>query len=97
MYLLYVNPSFNAGEPKGIDLILPQCFEDNEVSPIKTYFGGKEGTGKYMWFRNKDKLDNLEFDLVAASSEVVGETLCVLLLVVSHFLVLDDLCMELIP
>nr|CAB3455681.1 unnamed protein product [Digitaria exilis] len=63
------------GEPKGIDLMLPQCFEDNEVSPIKTYFGGKEGTGKYMWFRNKEKLGNLEFDLVAASSEVIGETL----------------------
>ncbi|KAF8714070.1 hypothetical protein HU200_028066 [Digitaria exilis] len=63
------------GEPKGIDLMLPQCFEDNEVSPIKTYFGGKEGTGNYMWFRNKEKLGNLEFDLVAASSEVIGETL----------------------
>lgn len=63
------------GEPKGVNLILPECFEDNEISPIKTYFGGKEGTGKYTWFRNKEKLDNLEFDLVAESSEVVGETL----------------------
>ncbi|RLN34629.1 hypothetical protein C2845_PM03G19820 [Panicum miliaceum] len=63
------------GEPKGVNLVLPECFEDNEISPIKTYFGGKEGTGKYIWFRNKEKPDNLEFDLVAASSEVVGETL----------------------
>ncbi|XP_062189872.1 187-kDa microtubule-associated protein AIR9-like [Phragmites australis] len=63
------------GEPKGVNLILPECFEDNEISPIKTYFGGKEGTGKYTWFRNKEKLDNLEPDLVAASSEVVGEAL----------------------
>jgi len=63
------------GEPKGVNLILPECFEDNEISPIKTYFGGKEGTGKYTWFRNKEKPDNLEFDLIAASSELVGETL----------------------
>ena len=77
---LYVTLSFHAGEPKGVNLILPECLEDNEISPIKTYFGGKEGTVKYTWFRNKEKLDNLEFDLVAASSEVVGETLCVLLL-----------------
>jgi hypothetical protein len=85
MYWLYVNTSFDAGEPKGVNLILPECFEDNEISPIKTYFGGKEGTGKYTWFRNKEKPDNLEFDLIAASSEVVGETLCVLLLAVSIF------------
>jgi len=87
MYWLYVNTPFHAGEPKGVNLILPECFEDNEISPIKTYFGGKEGTGKYTWFRNKEKPDNLEFDLIAASSEVVGETLCVLLLPVSNLLV----------
>lgn len=63
------------GEPKGVNLVLPECFEDNEISPIKTYFGGKEGTGKYTWFRTKEKLDNLEFDLVASCSEIVGETL----------------------
>lgn len=63
------------GEPKGVNLILPVCFEDSEISPIKTYFGGKEGNGKYTWFRNKEKLDNLGFDLVTASSEVVADTL----------------------
>lgn len=77
---LYANLPFHTGEPKGVNLILPECLEDNEISPIKTYFGGKEGAGKYTWFRNKEKLDNLEFDLVAASSDVVGESLCVLLL-----------------
>ncbi|CAM0905321.1 unnamed protein product [Alopecurus aequalis] len=63
------------GEPKGVSLVLPECFEDKEISPIKTYFGGKEGTGKYTWFRATEKLDNLEPDLVASCSEVVGETL----------------------
>ncbi|KAJ1287736.1 hypothetical protein BS78_02G033400 [Paspalum vaginatum] len=63
------------GEPKGVSLILPECFQDNEISPTKTYFGGKEGNGKYTWFRNKEKLDNLEFDLVAASSDIVADTL----------------------
>ncbi|KAL5197898.1 hypothetical protein ABZP36_001410 [Zizania latifolia] len=63
------------GDPKGVDLVLPECFQDNEISPIKTYFGGKEGTGKYTWFRTKEKPDNLEPDLVASCSEVVGATL----------------------
>ncbi|WVZ61871.1 hypothetical protein U9M48_011679 [Paspalum notatum var. saurae] len=63
------------GEPKGVNLILPECFEDNEISPIKTYFGGKEGNGKYTWFRNKEKLDNLEFDPVAESSDIIADTL----------------------
>uniref|UniRef100_A0A0E0AFR8 Uncharacterized protein n=1 Tax=Oryza glumipatula TaxID=40148 RepID=A0A0E0AFR8_9ORYZ len=58
------------GDPKGVDLVLPECFQDNEISPIKTYFGGKEGTGKYTWYRTKEKLDNLEPDLVASCSEV---------------------------
>jgi hypothetical protein len=75
LYILYITISFHTGEPKGLNLILPECFEDNEISPVKNYFGGKEGTGKYTWFRNKEKLDNTECDLVAASSEVVGETL----------------------
>lgn len=63
------------GEPKGVSLVIPECFEDNEISPIKAYFGGKEGTGKYTWFRTTEKLDNLEPELVASCSEVVGETL----------------------
>lgn len=63
------------GEPKGTSLVLPECFEDNEISPVKTYFGGQEGTVKYTWFRATEKLENLESDLVASSSEVVGETL----------------------
>jgi hypothetical protein len=96
MYRLYVNPSFHAGEPKGVNLILPECFEDNEISPIKTYFGGMEGTGKYKWFRSEERPHTLEFDLVAASSEVVGETLFVLSLTVSKFLVLGNPYNELI-
>ncbi|KQK21044.1 187-kDa microtubule-associated protein AIR9 [Brachypodium distachyon] len=63
------------GEPKGVSLVVPECFEDNEISATKTYFGGKEGTGKYTWFRTKEKLDNLENHLVASCSEAVGETL----------------------
>lgn len=55
------------------------CFEDNEISPVKAYFGGKEGIGIYTWFRTTEKLDNLEPELVASCAKVVGETLCVLL------------------
>ncbi len=78
------------GDPKGVDLVLPECFQDNEISPIKTYFGGKEGTGKYTWYRTKEKLDNLEADLVASCSEV-GVNLCVLLLISSSLLLLNGL------
>lgn len=83
--------SYDTGEPKGVSLVLPECFEDNEISPIKTYFGGKEGTGKYTWFRATEKLDNFESDLVASCSEVVGETLCALLLIASSLSLLNDL------
>uniref|UniRef100_A0A0D9WVG8 Ig-like domain-containing protein n=1 Tax=Leersia perrieri TaxID=77586 RepID=A0A0D9WVG8_9ORYZ len=70
--LIICSPIIDTGDPKGVDLLLPECSQDNEISPIKNYFGGKEGTGKYTWYRTKEKLDNLEPDLVASCSEVVG-------------------------
>jgi hypothetical protein len=43
------------GEPEGIDLVIPQCFEDVEVVPRKAYFGGQEGEGGYTWYRTANK------------------------------------------
>lgn len=43
------------GEPEGTDLVIPQCFEDVEVVPRKSYFGGKEGEGEYKWYRTANK------------------------------------------
>lgn len=40
----------------GLELVIPTCCEDKEVIPQKTYFGGQEGVGEYIWYRTKDKL-----------------------------------------
>lgn len=45
-----------AGEPVGIELVIPDCCEGQEVVPETRYFGGKEGVGKYSWLRSKCKL-----------------------------------------
>ncbi|XP_059596141.1 187-kDa microtubule-associated protein AIR9 isoform X2 [Vitis vinifera] len=46
------------GEPTGLELIIPDCCEDKDVVPQKTYFGGQEGVGEYIWYRTKNKLDS---------------------------------------
>ncbi|XP_043806182.1 187-kDa microtubule-associated protein AIR9 isoform X3 [Manihot esculenta] len=43
-------------DPVGLELVIPTCCEDKEVIPQKTYFGGQEGVGEYIWYRTKDKL-----------------------------------------
>ncbi|XP_042465469.1 187-kDa microtubule-associated protein AIR9 isoform X3 [Zingiber officinale] len=65
-------------DPKGIELVLPSCCEDKEVIPQKSYYGGIEGTGKYIWYRTKEKMDKSELVNKAAISDgalVVGEAL----------------------
>ncbi|XAR72534.1 hypothetical protein NMG60_11019208 [Bertholletia excelsa] len=42
-------------DPMGVELIIPDCCEDNLVVPQKTYFGGEEGNGEYVWYRTKNK------------------------------------------
>ncbi|KAI3455940.1 hypothetical protein Pfo_012603 [Paulownia fortunei] len=44
------------GEPLGVELLIPDCCEGQEVVPQTRYFGGQEGVGKYIWFRTKNKL-----------------------------------------
>ncbi|XP_073129269.1 187-kDa microtubule-associated protein AIR9 [Henckelia pumila] len=44
------------GEPVGIELVIPDCCEGQEVVPETRYFGGQEGAGKYGWLRSKYKL-----------------------------------------
>nr|XP_010905429.1 187-kDa microtubule-associated protein AIR9 isoform X2 [Elaeis guineensis] len=65
-------------DPKGIELVVPSCFQDMEVVPLKSYYGGKEGNGKYIWYRTKEKLQKSELVNLATVSDdilVVGETL----------------------
>lgn len=40
----------------GVELVIPDCCEDNVVIPLKTYFGGQEGDGKYIWYRCLSKI-----------------------------------------
>ncbi|XP_038987888.1 187-kDa microtubule-associated protein AIR9 isoform X2 [Phoenix dactylifera] len=65
-------------DPRGIELILPSSCQDKEVVPLKSYYGGKEGNGKYIWYRTKEKLQESELVNLATASDdilVVGETL----------------------
>ncbi|KAL8192254.1 hypothetical protein R6Q57_027921 [Mikania cordata] len=45
-------------DPIGVELVIPDCCEDKIVIPIKTYFGGQEGDGKYIWYRCLLKIDS---------------------------------------
>lgn len=62
---------FTTANPRGLELVLPQCFEDKEVISFKSYFGGIEGSGEYIWYRTLRKLKGLELSDVSAASEDV--------------------------
>lgn len=40
-----------------MDLVIPDCCEDEEITPLRKYFGGHEGVGEYIWYQTKNKLD----------------------------------------
>ncbi|KMZ68280.1 hypothetical protein ZOSMA_2424G00020 [Zostera marina] len=44
-------------EPKGTELIIPICCEDQQVVPKKSYYGGHEGDGVYNWYRANKKME----------------------------------------
>jgi len=59
-------------------LVIPSCLQDQEILPVKSYYGGKEGTGEYMWYRSKEKLEESELLNITTGSKdavVVGNTL----------------------
>ena len=51
---------FETADPMGVELIIPDCCEDIEVVPQKSYYGGKEGNGEHTWYRAKSKLQRWE-------------------------------------
>ncbi|KAL6991637.1 187-kDa microtubule-associated protein air9 [Sarracenia purpurea var. burkii] len=58
-------------EPLGVKLVIPDCCEDKLVVPQKTYFGGQEGDGEYIWYRTKNKLHGSALlDISNASEDV---------------------------
>ncbi|XP_059666134.1 187-kDa microtubule-associated protein AIR9 isoform X2 [Cornus florida] len=65
-------------DPKGVELLVPDCCEDKVIVPQKTYFGGEEGDGEYVWYRTRNKLHGSSLmDISNTSQDVVicGKTL----------------------
>lgn len=65
-------------DPVGLDLVIPDCCENNEVIPQKKYFGGQEGVGDYIWYRTKNKLhESALMDISNACEDffICGKTL----------------------
>ncbi|ONI11137.1 hypothetical protein PRUPE_4G089200 [Prunus persica] len=65
-------------DPVGLELEIPDCCEDDNLVPRKTYFGGEEGVGEYIWYRTKNKLHGSALlDISNACEDVVicGKTL----------------------
>ncbi|KAL1555754.1 187-kDa microtubule-associated protein air9 [Salvia divinorum] len=61
----------SAGEPLGVELVISECYEGQEVIPTTKYFGGQEGVGKYIWFTTNDKLHESSLMELANDSENV--------------------------
>ncbi|KAK4797344.1 hypothetical protein SAY86_029670 [Trapa natans] len=66
-------------DPLGLNLIVSDCCENEEVVPQKKYFGGLEGKGEYIWFRLKNKLHESDLmDILTDPEDVTpicGKTL----------------------
>lgn len=73
-YLL-LNLNAVAADPVGMSLVLPECCEDMEVIPQRSYFGGVEGEGDFTWFRLQSKLQG--FDL-PSDAKLLGNSQCVM-------------------
>ena len=68
----------SSADPVGLELQVPDCCEDKIVIPLKTYFGGQEGDGTYIWYKTHSKLDASAFmDISDAREDVTicGKTL----------------------
>lgn len=54
-----------------MDLIIPDCFEDRQVTPLRIYFGGHEGVGEYIWYQTKSMLEGSALLDISNASDVV--------------------------
>lgn len=59
----------STADPMGVELIIPDGCEDEEVVPQKSYLGGHEGFGDYTWYRTKRKLQGSELLNICEASE----------------------------
>ena len=60
-----------AADPVGISLVIPDCSEDVEVVPQRSYFGGIEGIGSFAWFR---LLNELQGHKLPPDAEFLGDS-----------------------
>lgn len=63
--------SISPANPMGLELLIPDCYESQEVVPHKTYFGGYEGDGEYIWYRTKEKLHGSALTEISYAGEEV--------------------------
>ncbi|CAN8287520.1 unnamed protein product [Cochlearia groenlandica] len=63
--------SIASANPMGLELSVPDCCEKQEVAPRKTYFGGHEGVGEFIWYRSKDKLHGSALTEISYAGEEV--------------------------
>nr|KYP38707.1 hypothetical protein KK1_040034 [Cajanus cajan] len=66
-----VSDLISPSDPKGMDLVIPDCCEDIELIPLRKYFGGHEGVGEYIWYRTNHKLEGSELLDISNASDVV--------------------------
>ncbi|XP_024632568.1 187-kDa microtubule-associated protein AIR9 isoform X1 [Medicago truncatula] len=66
-----VSDVISPADPKGIELIIPDCCEARQVTPMKIYFGGHEGVGEYIWYRTKIKLEGSALLNISNGSDIV--------------------------
>ncbi|KAL2604532.1 hypothetical protein AAZV13_09G072900 [Glycine max] len=66
-----VSDLISPADPKGMELVIPDCCEDRELIPLRKYFGGHEGVGEYIWYQTKHKLEGSELLDISNASDVV--------------------------
>ncbi|KAJ1437037.1 Leucine-rich repeat [Sesbania bispinosa] len=70
-----VSDLISPADPKGMELVIPECSEDREITPLRKYFGGHEGVGEYIWYQTKNKLEgSAVLDIPNASDVVICGT-----------------------
>ncbi|KAK8918454.1 hypothetical protein KSP39_PZI021232 [Platanthera zijinensis] len=73
-----ISPAVTPADPRAIELGIPGCLEDEEIVPLKSYYGGKEGNGEYLWYRTRRKFDNSDIVDISSTTEdlvVVGKSM----------------------
>lgn len=74
IYISYVINLFfcllSSADPEGIELTIPDCSEDRQVTPFRIYFGGHEGVGEYIWYRTKIKLEGSALLNISNASDI---------------------------